>query len=104
MWRALRRGDAQGEFHIEEQNVFSGGQSQRITFTGGQGEVGIENQSLNRWGMNFVRGKASKASYACMPHSLRSSLSRWRAATVRRSMPRNALKLEPVFGSASISN
>ncbi len=58
MWRALRRGDAQGEFHIEEQNVFSGGQSQRITFTGGQGEVGIENQSLNRWGMNFVRGKA----------------------------------------------
>lgn len=57
MWRALRRGNASGEFAIDERNAFSGRQSQRITFTGGQGEIGIENQSLNRWGMNFVQGK-----------------------------------------------
>ena len=57
MWRALRRGRATGEFQIEEQDAFSGRQSQRLTFTGGEGEIGLENQSLNRWGMNFVRGK-----------------------------------------------
>ena len=57
MWRALRRGSANGEFGIDEQNAFSGRQSQRMTFTGGEGEIGIENQSLNRWGMNFVKGK-----------------------------------------------
>jgi hypothetical protein len=38
-------------------NPFSGRQSQSITFAGGVGEIGIENQSLNRWGMNFVKGK-----------------------------------------------
>jgi hypothetical protein len=36
----------------------SGPKSQRLTFTSGTGEIGIENQDLNRWGMNFVRGKA----------------------------------------------
>ena len=58
MWRALRRGSASGEFRLDEQNAFSGRQSQRLTFTSGQGEIGIENQSLNRWGMHLVRGKA----------------------------------------------
>jgi hypothetical protein len=58
MWRALRRGSAQGEFQIEEHNAYSGRQSQRLAFTGGDGEIGIENQGLNRWGMNFVRGKS----------------------------------------------
>ncbi len=57
MWRPMRRGTAAGEFAVEEANAFSGRQSQRITFTGGAGEIGIENQSLNRWGMNFVEGK-----------------------------------------------
>src|SRR6202012_5451826 len=37
--------------------AFSGDQSQQIIFTSGSGEIGIENQSLNRWGMNFVSGK-----------------------------------------------
>jgi hypothetical protein len=58
MWRALRRGSADGSFQIDEQNAFCGKQSQRLTLVGGQGEIGIENQSLNRWGMNFVGGKA----------------------------------------------
>ena len=57
MWRAMRRGTADGEFSVDDRNAFSGRQSQRITFTSGVGEVGIENQSLNRWGMNFIKGK-----------------------------------------------
>ncbi len=57
MWRALRRGSAEGKFSIEEQGAFSGRQSQQLEFTAGAGEIGIENQSLNRWGMNFVKGK-----------------------------------------------
>jgi hypothetical protein len=57
MWRAMKRGNASGEFRIETQNAYSGHQSQSLAFTGGQGEIGVENQGLNRWGMNFVRGK-----------------------------------------------
>jgi hypothetical protein len=58
MWRAVRRGDAQGEFALEKQTPFTGGQSQRITFTQGTGEIGLENQGLNRWGLSFVEGKS----------------------------------------------
>jgi alpha-L-arabinofuranosidase len=56
-WRAFRRGSAQGEFSLETQDAFTGRQSQRLTFKDGEGEIGIENQGLNRWGMNFVKGK-----------------------------------------------
>ncbi len=56
MWRALNRGNATGQFSLDAQNAFSGRQSQCITFTGGTGEIGIENQSLNHWGMYFVEG------------------------------------------------
>ena len=57
MWRAVRRGSATGEWSLETKTPFSGRQSQSITFIGGEGEIGLENQSLNRWGMNFVKGK-----------------------------------------------
>jgi Domain of Unknown Function (DUF1080)/Alpha-L-arabinofuranosidase C-terminal domain len=57
MWRPFRNGTAEGQFSIERQNPFSGRQSQQLTFTGGDGEIGIENQGLNRWGMNFVKDK-----------------------------------------------
>ncbi len=57
MWRALRRGSAEGEFALETQTPFTGRHSQRLTFSGGDGEIGIENQGLNRWGMNFAAGK-----------------------------------------------
>jgi alpha-L-arabinofuranosidase len=57
MWRAFRRGAAQGGWSLETKEAFTGRQSQRLTFKEGDGEVGIENQSLNRWGMNFVKGK-----------------------------------------------
>ncbi|HEX3720920.1 MAG TPA: alpha-L-arabinofuranosidase C-terminal domain-containing protein [Verrucomicrobiae bacterium] len=57
MWRDLRRGTAKGQFSLDEQSPFAGHQSQRITFDTGTGELGIENESLNRWGMNFVKHK-----------------------------------------------
>ncbi len=58
MWRPIRQGSVQGRFSLESQGAFSGNQSQQITFASGSGVIGIENQSLNRWGMNFVKGKA----------------------------------------------
>lgn len=57
MWRPFAHGAARGEFALESQGAFNGLQSQRITFLSGEGEVGIENQSLNRWGMYFESGK-----------------------------------------------
>src|ERR1019366_4348999 len=57
MWRGFCRGSAQGGWSLETQEAFTGRQSQRMTFQEGDGEVGIENQSLNRWGMNFVKSK-----------------------------------------------
>jgi hypothetical protein len=57
MWRAFCRGSAQGEWAYDKQDAFVVQQSQRMTFKDGDGEVGLENQSLNRWGMNFVKGK-----------------------------------------------
>lgn len=57
MWKALRRGAARGEFALETAAPFAGRQSQRLTFRDGAGEVGVENQGLNRWGLNVVAGK-----------------------------------------------
>ena len=57
MWRPIRQGAVKGSFSLESQGAFSGNQSQQITFASGSGVIGIENQSLNRCGMNFVKGK-----------------------------------------------
>lgn len=57
MWRPLRRGNATGSCALEKDRAFVGAQSQRLTFAGGEGEFGIENQGLNRWGMHFEGGK-----------------------------------------------
>ncbi|MBO0698424.1 MAG: DUF1080 domain-containing protein [Zavarzinella sp.] len=57
LWRGLRTGTANGSFAIEARDPFIGKQSQRITFDRGEGEVGVENRGLNRWGMSFVAGK-----------------------------------------------
>jgi Domain of Unknown Function (DUF1080)/Alpha-L-arabinofuranosidase C-terminal domain len=57
MWRAIRQGTAIGSFSLETQGAFSGRQSQQINFTSSSGAIGIENQGLNCWGMNFVKGK-----------------------------------------------
>ena len=57
MWRGVKGGSVQGRWALETQDPFTGRQSQRITFTAGTGEVGVENQGLNRWGLNFLKGK-----------------------------------------------
>ena len=57
MWQAVRHGGALGRCDLMTERPFVGAQSQRITFTSGQGEIGIENRGLNRWGMYFVAGK-----------------------------------------------
>ncbi|MDA1178652.1 MAG: DUF1080 domain-containing protein, partial [Planctomycetota bacterium] len=58
MWRAVRRGTARGEFALDTNQPFVGRHSQQIRFDAGVGRWGIDNQSLNRWGMNFVAGKS----------------------------------------------
>jgi hypothetical protein len=57
MWRGFRRGAAEGDFSIDKQSMFTGEQSQQMTFAGGDGEIVIANQGLNHWGMNFIKGK-----------------------------------------------
>lgn len=57
MWGPIRKGTAEGSFSLESKDALSGRQSQQITFVEGSGVIGIENRSLNRWGMNFVKGK-----------------------------------------------
>ena len=56
-WQAIRLGTVEGSFSLESKDAFIGKQSQKITYTGGSGFFGIENRSLNRWGMNFEPGK-----------------------------------------------
>ena len=56
-WQPFRRGSATGTFQASVARAHSGKRSQKITFTGGAGEVGIENQGLNRWGLNLLEGK-----------------------------------------------
>jgi alpha-L-arabinofuranosidase len=65
MWRATRRGDAAGSFALETREPYLGFQSQRITMTGGSGELGVENRGLNRWGLYVVGGKRYEG-YVCL--------------------------------------
>jgi len=57
MWRAVRRGTAKGRFAIVSEQASAGVRSQQLVFDSGEGQWGVENQGLNRWGMNFVAGK-----------------------------------------------
>ncbi len=57
MWRPVRRGTASGRYALIKREPFTGSQSQEVTFLSGEGEWGVENQGLNRWGMNFVKGR-----------------------------------------------
>jgi hypothetical protein len=57
MWRPVQSVNAKGDFALETDRPFVGRQSQRITFVEGKGQLGVENQGLNRWGMQFVGGK-----------------------------------------------
>jgi hypothetical protein len=57
MWRATVRGGAAGSYALSHEHPWAGVQSQQMTFESGEGEIGMENRGLNRWGMNFARGK-----------------------------------------------
>ena len=57
MWRPVCRGSAQGDFALETLAPFIGRQSQSVSFNAGDGELGIENQGLNRWGLCFRKGQ-----------------------------------------------
>lgn len=57
MWRPLQRGSARGTYDLCLDEPFTGWQSQRMTFVSGQGEIGIENRGLNRWGLSVQAGK-----------------------------------------------
>lgn len=56
-WRSWVRGAAKATFGFERQSPFVGSQSQIITFAGGEGEAGVENAGLNRWGIPLVQAK-----------------------------------------------
>jgi alpha-L-arabinofuranosidase len=56
-WQPFRRGNAVGAFQATVVRARRGRHSQKIEFESGAGEVGIENQGLNRWGMSLVAGK-----------------------------------------------
>ena len=51
MWRVTRTGTATGTCGIETNRPSKGRQCQTITFISGDGEFGVENRGLNRWGM-----------------------------------------------------
>lgn len=57
MWQRFRRGAAIAQYDLETTRPFVGGQSQRLTFVEGDGEAGVANQGLNRWGISLMAGK-----------------------------------------------
>jgi hypothetical protein len=57
MWRAVKKGSAVGKCSLQTDRPFLGRQSQRVSFVKGEGEFGVENRGLNRWGLSFLDGK-----------------------------------------------
>jgi Alpha-L-arabinofuranosidase 1 domain/3-keto-disaccharide hydrolase len=57
MWRPVTSGTAELVAEIETADPFIGIQSQKLLFARGSGEVGIENQGLNRWGLALTAGR-----------------------------------------------
>lgn len=58
MWREFRRGGAAGTTEWISDRPFVGSHSQRVSMTGGAGEIGVENRGLNRQGMNLLAGRS----------------------------------------------
>ena len=56
-WQPFRTGTASGRFVASRHHARRGCRSQQIEFLDGEGELGIENQGLNRWGMALVAGR-----------------------------------------------
>lgn len=57
-WAKVQTGTVTGNFALSTEGAwFSNSPSQTITVTGGDGEWGIDNAGLKRWGINLVAGK-----------------------------------------------
>lgn len=56
-WHWLQRGEARGAAALIPDRPFVGHQSQRLLLADGAGEIGIENQGLNRTGLHLVGEK-----------------------------------------------
>ncbi|HSU67362.1 MAG TPA: family 16 glycoside hydrolase [Tepidisphaeraceae bacterium] len=57
MWSPIATGSARLDAAIERGQPFIGVQSQRLSMTGGEGEVGIANEGLNHQGLAFTGGQ-----------------------------------------------
>jgi len=56
-WAKIQSGSATGDFALSTKDSwFSNSPSQNITFTGGEGDWGIDNAGLKRWGIPLVAG------------------------------------------------
>jgi alpha-L-arabinofuranosidase len=56
MWDAVRTGGAASHFALEER-AFNGALCQKIVHAGGDGQVGVANRGLNRWGIAVRQGQ-----------------------------------------------
>ena len=56
-WRSFQQGTARAVYRFERSAPFLGRQSQGISFASGEGEAGIDNAGLNRWGIDLHAGK-----------------------------------------------
>lgn len=57
-WAKVQTGSAKGSFALVEKGAWHPGKrSQTITFTSGEGELGIDNAGLCRWGIDVKNGK-----------------------------------------------
>lgn len=60
-WAALRTGNAEGLFELLKPGNgtwLPNSRSQKIIFTGGTGEIGVDNAGLKRWGLSLRNGKS----------------------------------------------
>jgi len=57
MWDPEMKGSAKGVWRVEKEAALLGRQSQRITLTSGDGELGVANRGLNRWGLGLIQGQ-----------------------------------------------
>ncbi len=70
----------------------------------GDGRIGVENQGLNRWGMNFVAGKPYEGVlWARAEQPLRSLAWPWKPRTGRASTPNSGCTWPATTGSGSTS-
>ena len=56
-WGKVQAGSAGGSFRLIRSGTWRGRQSQQLSFEGGQGEFGIDNMGVNRWGIDLRAGK-----------------------------------------------